>query len=437
MTREPPAPPISPIAPIAPIESIAPLHPALAGHLADNVMHFGRLLRRAGLPLPTERIQLALAALPIAGLASKADFHATLAACLLDRVEHRELFDQAFALFWRDPDPADRTMTLPLTAAARPAQPQIEPTESPPAPANRRLAEALNPQPQPDPQPDPRPDQQSTALETALTWNDRERLRQADFDGMTADEWRAAQALLRRMAPLFEPIRTRRSERAARPGRPDGRATLQALARSGGDVWQMRWQRQRSRPAPLVVLADISGSMSRYSRMLLHFTHALAVGRGAAAAVESFVFGTRLTRTTRALKQRDPDTAIAQVLRDVADWSGGTRITACLRDFNRHWARRVLTGRATVLLISDGLEHGTPEDPRCEGLAFEMERLHKSCRKLIWLNPLLRFDQFQPRAAGIKAMLPSTDLFLPAHNLHSLEALARVLGGGAQAPTRR
>jgi uncharacterized protein with von Willebrand factor type A (vWA) domain len=166
--------------------------------------------------------------------------------------------------------------------------------------------------------------------------------------------------------------------------------------------------------------------MSRYSRMLLHFTHAIG---HADTPVESFVFGTRLTRTTRALRQRDPDIAVAQVVREVADWSGGTRITACLRDFNQHWARRTLSGRATVLLISDGLEHGTPDDPRCEGLAFEMERLHKSCRKLIWLNPLLRFDAFQPRAAGIKAMLPNTDLFLPAHNLDSLERLGRVLGG--------
>ena len=406
-------------------------HPS--GHLADNVMHFGRVLRQAGLPLPTDRIQLALTALQVAGLESKRDFHDTLAACLLDRVEHRELFDQAFHLFWRDPDIAGRMMALLL--------PRVQAnTAQPPVPENRRLGEALFPH-QPN-QPNLPPPPEQIEVDAALTWNDRELLRKADFDTMTADEWRAAQALLRRMAPLFEPLRTRRSERALRPGRPDGRATLQALARSGGDLWEMRWQRPRHRPAPLVVLADISGSMSRYSRMLLHFTHAIASGSGGAAGgagarVESFVFGTRLTRTTRALKQRDPDIAVARVVRDVADWSGGTRITACLRDFNQHWARRVLTGRATVLLISDGLEHGTPDDPRCEGLAFEMERLHKSCRKLIWLNPLLRYDQFQPRAAGIKAMLPNTDLFLPAHNLQSLEELGRVLGGGVEAPTRR
>jgi len=293
-------------------------------------------------------------------------------------------------------------------------------------------------QPEPEPQPalvgrgqDPNapPPPEKIDVDATLTWNERELLQKADFDTMTADEWRAAQALLRQMAPLFEPISTRRTARAGGPGRlarVDGRATLQALARHGGEVWQLHWRRPREQPAPLVVLADISGSMSRYSRMLLHFTHALG---HADARVESFVFGTRLTRTTHALRQRDPDIAVARVVGEVQDWSGGTRISACLQQFNQRWARRTLSGRATVLLISDGLEHGTPDDPRCKKLRFEMERLHKSCRKLIWLNPLLRFEQFQPRAAGIQAMLPFVDRFLPAHNLQSLRDLAAVLAG--------
>jgi len=393
----------------------APAH--LPGHLAHNVMHFARVLRAAGLPLATERIQLALAALQVGGLQSKSDFHDTLAACLLDRVEHRELFDQAFELFWRDPDLAGRMMALLL--------PKVQTQLEQPVAENRRLGEALFPH-QPNAPPPPPPPEQ-VEIDATLTWNQTEVLRKADFETMTADEWRAAQRLLRGLALLFEPITTRRSERAPGPGRQtriDGRATLQALARHGGELWQMRWRRPREQPAPLVVLADISGSMSRYSRMLLHFTHALG---HADARVESFVFGTRLTRTTRALRQRDPDIAIAAVVRDVADWSGGTRITACLHEFNQRWARRTLSGRATVLLISDGLEHGTPDDPRCEGLRFEMERLHKSCRRLIWLNPLLRFDAFQPRAAGIRAMLPNVSDFLPVHNLESLEQLARVL----------
>jgi hypothetical protein len=375
------------------------------------------VLRQAGLPVGTDRIQLALAALQVAGLESRRDFHDTLAACCIDRVEHREIFEQAFHLFWRDPDLAGRMMAMLLPRVrAR--------TEATPPPENRRLGEAMFPhQPQ---APNLPPPPEKIEVDAALTWNSRELLRKVDFETMTADEWRAAQALLRRMPLLFEPLATRRSERAAHPGRPDGRATLQALARHGGELWQMRWRRPRARPAPLVVLADISGSMSRYSRMLLHFAHALGHAEG---RVESFVFGTRLTRTTRALRQRDPDIAVARVVREVQDWAGGTRITACLHEFNRHWARRVLSSRATVLLISDGLEHGTPDDPLCERLRFEMERLHKSCRRLFWLNPLLRFAAFQPRAAGIRAMLPHVDRFLPAHNLDSLQDLAAVLGG--------
>lgn len=396
----------------------APHASALPGHLADNVMHFGRVLRTAGMPVPTDRIQLALKALQVGGLESRQDFHATLMACLLDRVEHRELFDQAFYLFWRDPDIAGRMMAMLL--------PRVQAkTEQAPVPENRRLGEALFPHQPHHPNPPPPPEK--IDVDATLTWNERELLQKADFDTMTADEWRAAQQLLRQMAPLFEPVTTRRTERAPGPGRQarvDGRATLQALARHGGEVWQLHWRRPREQPAPLLVLADISGSMSRYSRMLLHFTHALG---HADARVESFVFGTRLTRTTRALRQRDPDLAVARVVQQVQDWSGGTRISACLHEFNQRWARRVLSGRATVLLISDGLEHGTPDDPRCETLRFEMERLHKSCRRLIWLNPLLRFEQFQPRAAGIKAMLPHVDRFLPAHNLQSLQELAQVL----------
>lgn len=398
-----------------------PASDRLPGRLAENVMHFGRVLRAAGLPLGSDRIQLALGALQVAGLESRRDFHDVLAACFIDRAEHRELFEQAFTLFWRDPDIAGRLMAMLL--------PKVQAkTDTPPPPENRRLGDALFPhQPQ---APAPPPPPQELEVDATLTFSERELLRKADFETMSADEWRQALALLRGLAPLFERIATRRSRRAAHPGRPDVRATMQAMARHGGELWELRWRRRREQPAPLVVLADISGSMSRYSRMLLHFTHALG---HAEARVESFVFGTRLTRTTRALRQRDPDIAVARVVREVQDWSGGTRITQCLHEFNRDWARRTLSGRATVLLISDGLEHGTPDDPRCEHLRFEMERLHKSCRRLVWLNPLLRFAAFQPRAAGIRAMLPHVDAFLPAHNLASLADLARVL---AQRPLR-
>jgi uncharacterized protein len=397
------------------------------GRLADNVVHFGRVLRAAGLPVGSDRIQLALQALPHAGFTSRRDFHATLRACLVSRAEHLDVFDQAFALFWRDPDLAGRMMALllPKVQAARP------PGAPPPPPEHRRLSEALYPHRPPPRQPAPDAPPPPLDIDMAMTFSERERLFRADFDTMTADEWRAALGVLRRLSPLFEPLRTRRMQRAARPGRIDLRATLRAQAR--GDASALRWRKPRTRPAPLVVLADISGSMSRYSRMLLHFAHALG---HAEARVESFVFGTRLSRITKALKQRDPDIAIANVVREVQDWSGGTRIGQCLQAFNRHWARRVLPSNATLLVISDGLEHGAPDDPDCRRLAFEMERLHKSCRRLVWLNPLLRFAKFEPRAAGIRAMRLHVDAFLPAHNLESLADLAQALADPRTARAR-
>lgn len=389
------------------------------GHLAENVMHFARVLRAAGMPVGSERVHTALAALQVAGLQARGDFHAVLSACLLDRIEHKDLFDQAFTLFWRDPDIEGRmrAMLLPKVQLQEQAQPALR--------ENRRLADALFPPP-PNPGAQPPPPPEEIELDATLTFSERELLRKADFDTMTADEWRAAQRLLSRLALLLPPQRTRRTQRAAHPGRPDWRASLQAMARQGGELWTMRFRAVRQQPAPLLVLADISGSMSRYSRMLLHFAHLLGQSQ---ARVESFVFGTRLTRITRLLRSKDPDLAVAQVVRTVQDWSGGTRITQCLHEFNQRWARRVLPGGATVLLISDGLEHGD-----VNVLAFEMQRLHRSCKRLVWLNPLLRYDRFEPKAGGIRAMLPHVDHFVPTHNLESLEHLLALLAKpGAQA----
>ena len=379
-------------------------------------MHFARVLRTAGLPVGTDRVQTALQALQVAGLESKREFHSVLSACLLDRVEHRELFDQAFVLFWRDPDLMGRMRAMMLPKV------RLQPGALPEPPQNHRLGDALFPGGPQGPQNEPQQDQ--IEIDAQLTWNDRELLRKADFDTMTADEWQEAKRLLNQLPLLVDWLPTRRQHPAGHPGRPDWRATMAAMARHGGELHGgLRWRAPRDKPAPLVVLADISGSMSRYSRMLLHFAHGLGQAGGRAGSrVESFVFGTRLTRTTRLLRSRDPDIAVAQVVRAVEDWSGGTRITTSLHEFNQRWARRVLSGRATVLLISDGLEHG---DTRA--LSFEMERLHKSCRRLVWLNPLLRFDKFEPRAGGIKAMLPHVDRFVPTHNLDSLANLVQVL----------
>ena len=390
-------------------------------HLGENVMHFARVLRAAGLPVGSDRIRLAFEALPIAGLESRADLHATLTACLIDRPEHQAMFDQAFHLFWRDPDLLGRMMAmlLPRVQGRAPGR------DAGPHPAqNRRLADAMfRPRAGAGPQ-QPQPDQM--LVDAALTFSDRERLSKADFETMTTEEWQAARRMVALLAFDLERVATRRTRRSAR-GRLDWRRTMQSSARGGSMT--LRFRQPRTQPVPLVIIADISGSMSRYSRMLLHFAHALSTQPASGALrVTTFVFGTRLTSITRALRMRDPDAALATVIKAVDDWSGGTRIAECLADFNRQWSRRVLAQNATVLLVTDGLEHGDVEAGTAR-LAFETERLSKSCRKLVWLNPLLRYQGFEPRAAGIRAMLPHVDRFAPAHNLESLAALADVLAG--------
>jgi uncharacterized protein with von Willebrand factor type A (vWA) domain len=388
-------------------------------HLAANLMHFGRVLRTAGLPVGSDRLLLALQALHVAGLASRADFKATLATCLVDRPEHRPLFEQAFQVFWRDPDLLGRIMALLLPQAQGRAT-------APPPPENRRLADALFPSPAPE----RAPPREAVDVEARLAVSDRELLQRRDFDTMTAAEWAAARAALAALQPRLARQLTRRHAPAAH-GRIDWRATLQAEGRQDGAP--PRHQRPRSRPRPLVLLADISGSMGRYSRVLLHLAQGLlnpGPGLREAPHVEVFVFGTRLTRLTRPLRARDPDAALAAASAAVPDWAGGTRISQSLHAFNRDWARRVLGGGgATVLLVTDGLERGADESAGADAarLAFEAERLRLSCRELIWLNPLLRFDGFEPRAAGVRALLPEVTRHLPVHNLESLEALLHAL----------
>ena len=392
-------------------------------------MHFARVLRRTGMPVATDRVQTALRALQLTGLTQRHEFRATLAACFVSAQSQREMFEQAFHIFWRDPDVLNRSLSLLLPP------PETE-AENASSQMNRRLAEAFDrPVPpeasakagnasanQSSVESDEDNDSEPAQIEAALTQSADELLRSQDFNSMSRAEWDAATKLVAQMRPLFEPLMTRRHQRATRPGQPDWRATLRAQAQGSSKIC---WRRPRTRPAPLVVLADISESMSSYSRMLLHFAHALSnssVGSAANARVHSFTFGTRLTPITRMLKQRDPDLAVEQVCAAVADWSGGTRITDSLHRFNFDWSRRVLNSNSTVLLITDGLESGSAHD-----LGREMQRLHRSCRRLIWLNPLLRFDQFQPLAEGMLAMLPHVDEFKPVHNLNSLSALAQAL----------
>jgi uncharacterized protein with von Willebrand factor type A (vWA) domain len=405
-----------------------------SGHLAENVLHFARLLRQAGLPVGTDRPVLALRALQVAGIDSRSDCRAVLEACLIDRFEHRALFEQAFTAFWRVPGYADEPAVIPRPSSARErADPGTRPA--------RRLAEALWPGHRGmRPVAEPQSPSGTRASEARPSASDRERLRRVDFETMTVAEWAAASRAAAALAPLLQRAWSRRQAPSATGPSIDLRRLLRDSARHGGDVATLPRRKRLATPEPVVAIVDISGSMSRYSRMFLHFLHALVNGpegqRAHAAGLRAaaFVFGTRLTAITRALRARDPDDAVARVTRCVPDFSGGTRIGACLREFNRLWAKRVPLAEATVLLVTDGLERSS-----IELLEREAARLRRSCRRLIWLNPLLRYEGFEPRARGVRALLPHAAQLLPIHNLESLERLADILvdAGAASGEMRR
>jgi hypothetical protein len=388
------------------------------GRLAENVMHFSRLLRAAGMRIGSDRVIDCVRALDIAGASASAlrrdDWYWTMSAVLLSRQEQRPIFDQAFAIFWRDPKLAEKMMQMLLPQAyGRTAKPEQE--------QSQRLTDALFDQKKNlvDEK------EQRLELEARLTFSAREVLQRMDFDTMSAAELAEAKKMIAALRLPLPLIRTRRKVVSHQGKTVDLRATLRESLRNGGDIIPLVRTAPRELHPPLVVLCDISGSMNPYSRMFLHFLHALTNDRD---RVTVFVFGTRLTNITRQLRHRDVDVAMARVAEAIKDWSGGTRIGASLREFNFKWARRVLGQNACVLLVSDGLDREAGE-----GLGEEMERLAKSCRELIWLNPLLRYDKFEARPAGVRAMLPHVDLFLPVHNLKSLIDLARTLSGGDRA----
>jgi uncharacterized protein with von Willebrand factor type A (vWA) domain len=388
--------------------------------LAENIIHFARVLREAGIPVGPDRVLDALRALQVTGIENREDFYWTLAAVFLGRREHFEVFDQAFHIFWRDPHMLERVMAmmLPKVYGRAEAKDENQPVS--------RVAEAMAPKRSRNPEDQPQPPDKLD-IDATFTVSDRELLQRADFETMTAQELSQAKKLIARLRLPIPEIRTRRLAVDARGRRADLRATLRASLRGNSDVIPLRFRSPRREHPPLIVLCDISGSMNRYSRMFLHFLHALTNDRD---RVHTFVFGTRLTNITRYLRHRDVDVALSGVAQAVADWSGGTRIGSCLKEFNLRWSRRVLGQNAVVLLISDGLDRDLGQD-----LNEAMERLHKSCRKLLWLNPLLRYEGFEPRATGVRAMLPHVDAFLPAHNVDSLIALARALSEGPRAVT--
>jgi len=379
------------------------------GRLLENLMHFGRALRAAGLPVGPGKVLAAAEAVQAVGISNRRDFYWALHAVFVNRRDQRELFDQAFHIFWRNPQLLEKMMGLLLPEMRSPDAPEGEEM-------SRRLAEALHPGR--GDSPDDRPQEKEIELDAAMTFSDRELLQKMDFEQMSAEEIARAKRLIRRMTLPLMDVPTRRFRADPRGARADMRATLRAALRSG-DLIALKRKSQITRPPPLVILCDISGSMSRYSRLFLHFMHAVTNDRD---RVYTFLFGTRLTNVTRFLRYRDVDVALDKVAGAVEDWSGGTRIGQTLREFNRRWSRRVLAQGAVVLFITDGLDRDAGV-----GLGAEMDRLHKSCRRLIWLNPLLRYEGFAPKSLGMRAILPYVDEFRPVHNLDSLAELVSAL----------
>jgi uncharacterized protein len=387
--------------------------------LAQNIMLFARTLRAAGVPIGPGKVIDAIEAVKETGIGARDDFYWTLHSVFVQRREQRELFDQAFHIFWANPQFLQRMMSMLLPQfrydAADEDRDEIA-TRLAEALQGERAAEAFNEAPA---------DEEELTIDAALTFSERELLQEADFDKMTnAEMAKAKKAIASLRLPIMD-VPTRRFAADARGRRVDMRATLRASLRNAGAI-PLKLKSPKRRHPPLVILCDISGSMSRYSRMALHFVHAITNDRD---RVHTFLFGTRLTNITRDLRHRDVDVALDRVSSRVKDWSGGTRIGHCLHEFNRKWSRRVLGQGAVVLLITDGLDR-----EGVEGLEDETIRLQKSCRRLMWLNPLLRYDAYRPQSQGAKAMIRHVDDFRPIHNLDSMQDLADALGRDATRP---
>ncbi len=380
------------------------------GRIADNIVYFARALRKAGMRVGPASVKDAIEAVLTAGIGSRDDFYWVLHSVLVTRHEDHPVFDEAFRLFWKSRELIEKMIAMfsPVAADHREKQKQRA--------AENRVSQAMFEGHQKNQPPREIPE---VEVDARFTVSGNEVLREKDFAQMSVQEIGEAKRAIAALRLPFDTVRTRRFRSDASGRTIDPRAMMRAAARTGGELVLPRFRSPREVHPPLVVLADISGSMSQYTRIFLHFLHALTEKR---RRVHTFVFGTRLTNLTRQMRHRDPDEALANCSAAVQDWSGGTRIGDTLHEFNRLWSRRVLGQGAIVLLITDGLERDD-----VAGLSEEMERLNKSCRRLIWLNPLLRFDGFEARARGVKAMLPHVDEFRAVHNLAALSDLVASL----------
>jgi uncharacterized protein with von Willebrand factor type A (vWA) domain len=402
-----------------------------------NLLRFGRRLRNAGMPVGSGQVLNLFEALDAVALDRRDDVYHAAKASLITRPEQIPVFDAEFARFWKDlvdqqPMLLEEYLTDDEESVGTPQSPSQankdqQSSEGEAGQSEQRTLLAIEGTDDGD-----LGDTEDFEVppDDVLIFSSREALRKKDFSQYTPEEIAEARRIIEKMNWRLGTRLTRRRQRALHGDSIDYRATLRSSLRQGGLPVELKWRRRKEKMRPLVLICDISGSMDRYSRLLLQFVHALEAGLD---SVEVFVFGTRLTRITRELRKRDVDQAITDVVNAVDDWSGGTRIGEAIKDFNYTWSRRVLRSNATVVMISDGWDRGDPYL-----LGQEMARLQRSCRRLIWLNPLLGAPGYQPLTQGIRAALPYVDYFLPIHNLKSLDALAHLLSAvDDQPPLRR
>lgn len=388
--------------------------------LADRIIAFGRMLRRAGLAVGSHQIMDALQAVGVVGVERRDDVYQALFSVFVQRRADTELFDQAFHLFWRAPSELSEVMQAML-----PSAPGTKDEDQ----MRQRVAQALRGPGEPPGSPDRRSNSDEKEVEVFAAYSPTEVLKRKDFADFTAEEIAAAKEAIQHMHWPVAPRRVRRRSPREKGRLLDVRQTLRRSLRHHGELLHLHHRGPKRKRRPVVVLCDISGSMEPYARMLLHFLHAVSENM---RRVESFVFGTRLTRITRELRKRDVDEALEEVSAVVNDWAGGTRIGEALRTFNYEWLRRVLRSSGVVLIISDGCDRGDTEL-----LEREMARLDRNCHRLLWLNPLLRYEGYEPRTRGMQAVLSHIDDLLPVHNLESLEQLGQALTEVAHRPARR
>ena len=376
----------------------------MSGQFLHNLLLFGRILRRLGLDINPGRMMDLVSALDHIEIGKKSDFFFAARTLLVHDREDLPLFDEAFEFFWRKPSESwDLREWQGLTRRRRPSDPVVTPPPLKAAPQQNDDSTSAS-------------RQEMSVIEVTRTYSDRELLRHKNFAEMNAEE---SEAVKQMMLNLLWKVSERRTRRH-RPGKGyliDLRRTLRRSLRSEGEIFSWSYREPKLKPRPLIVIADISGSMERYTRLLLHFIYGMKAALS--QPVEAFVFSTRLTRITRPLQIRDLDLALKNVGLLVNDWAGGTRIGESLKTFNFEWGRRVLGRGAVVLIISDGWDRGD-----VDLLKREMARLKRNCHSLIWLNPLLGAPDYEPLTRGIQAALPNIDHFLPVHNLASLEDLA-------------